>query len=146
MLEALAAGGGPHGFDCDGKPTITTTKEIIVGNDVILDGLGNLTVSGGGIGADNLIMTNRTVSTNTASTQGGGALLNRGDMSLVRVTLSSNGARNGQVAATSGSNNVESPGDSCRLTQESDQVQVTGDERNLGALADNGGPTQTHAL
>lgn len=355
ILEAIEAGGGPHGFDCDGAQTITTTEEIIVGNDVILDGLGNVTVSGdgmhrvflvnnvdlelwrltvtdglgddgggiqakfgstltlastavtgnvatfngggifaegggrltltdstvsgntanfggggimsyksmtltrstvsgnaagndgggvwcapggltltvadsvvsgntvsdgngGGIAADTLIMTNSAVSTNSASTQGGGVfcrnatmigstlsensantdgggmvnlgtvdvtnstfsgnaggqsgggLLNLGDMSLVHVTMSNNSAPSGRAVATSGAlslrntiidgdcnivespsvtsagNNIESPGDTCRLTQESDQVEVTSDELNLGALADNGGPTQTHAL
>ncbi len=355
ILQALEAGSGPHGFDCEGEKTITTTEEIIIGNDVILDGLGDVTVSGagthrvfvvnnvdaelrrmtvteglgtdgggiqlkfgatfrlasaevtgntatfngggifaerggrltlidstvsgnsamfggggimsykpvtltrstlsgnsagndgggvwcapggltltvtdsvvsanavsdgngGGIAADNLIMTNSTVSANSASTQGGGVfcrdatvvgstvsensattdggglsslgtstvtnstfsgnsagqsgggLLNLGDMSLIHVTMSNNGAPSGRAIATSGAlsfrnslidgdcniiespsvtsagNNIESPGDSCRLTQDSDQVEVTSDELKLGALADNGGPTQTHAL
>ena len=114
-------------------------------------------------------VTNSTFSANTAG-QSGGALLNLGDMSLLHVTLSDNGAPNGRAVATGGAlsfrntlvdgdcnivgspsvvsagNNIESPGNSCRLTQESDQVDVTRDELNLAALADNGGPTQTHAL
>jgi hypothetical protein len=46
ILEAVAAGGGPHGFGCDGPTVVTTMAEIIIDNDVILDGRGNLSVDG----------------------------------------------------------------------------------------------------
>jgi hypothetical protein len=42
--------------------------------------------------------------------------------------------------------NIESPGDTCGLDQPTDQVNVTEEQLNLGPLADNGGPTETHAL
>jgi hypothetical protein len=43
--------------------------------------------------------------------------------------------------------NIESPGDTCGLdTNKGDQVNVSEGQLNLGPLADNGGPTQTHAL
>jgi hypothetical protein len=42
--------------------------------------------------------------------------------------------------------NVESPGDTCGLTDPTDQVNVTAAQLALGPLQDNGGPTQTHAL
>jgi hypothetical protein len=46
----------------------------------------------------------------------------------------------------SGGGNVQSPGDDCRLTDPTDQVAVTDVNLKLGPLADNGGPTKTHAL
>jgi len=42
--------------------------------------------------------------------------------------------------------NVESPGDDCGLNDPTDQVNVSADDLKLGPLADNGGPTETHAL
>ena len=47
---------------------------------------------------------------------------------------------------TSNGYNIESPGDSCGLTDPTDLVNVSAAELNLGPLADNGGPTLTHAL
>ncbi len=46
ILEAIAAGGGPHAFACEGERTVRTTLEIVIDNDVILDGLDTLTVDG----------------------------------------------------------------------------------------------------
>ncbi len=49
----------------------------------------------------------------------------------------------------SGGGNVEVSGNSCFLTDATDatdQVEVSAAELNLGPLADNGGPTPTHAL
>jgi len=42
--------------------------------------------------------------------------------------------------------NIESPGDTCSFDQGTDQADVTEGQLNLGELADNGGPIQTHAL
>jgi hypothetical protein len=50
------------------------------------------------------------------------------------TTLASNG------------HNIESPGNTCGFDQASDQVNVSADDLKLEALADNGGPTETHAL
>ncbi len=44
ILDAIAAGGGPHTFDCGGSNTVVTQATIEINNDVILDGEGNLTV------------------------------------------------------------------------------------------------------
>jgi hypothetical protein len=49
IRNAIAAGGGPYTFDCDGPTTVTTAAEIVIDNDVILDGEGNLIVDGGEI-------------------------------------------------------------------------------------------------
>ena len=45
IRAAITAGGGPHTFDCNGPTTVTTQAEIVIDNDVILDGEGNLSVS-----------------------------------------------------------------------------------------------------
>jgi hypothetical protein len=42
--------------------------------------------------------------------------------------------------------NIESPGNTCGFNHETDQVDVTEEDLNLGPLQDNGGPTETHAL
>jgi len=46
IRDAIAVGGGPHPFDCDGPTTVVTEAEIVIDSDVILDGEGNLTVDG----------------------------------------------------------------------------------------------------
>jgi len=46
IRDAIAAGGGPYTFACVGPTTVVTGSEIIIDNDVILDGEGNLTVDG----------------------------------------------------------------------------------------------------
>ena len=46
ILDAIAAGGGPYTFDCNGPQTVVTQAEIAIHNDVILDGEGNVTVDG----------------------------------------------------------------------------------------------------
>jgi hypothetical protein len=47
---------------------------------------------------------------------------------------------------TSNGYNIESPGNTCGFDQPTDQVNVSADDLKLGPLADNGGPTMTHAL
>ena len=44
IRDAIAAGGGPHYFACDGPTTVGTPFNIKIDNDVILDGEGKLTV------------------------------------------------------------------------------------------------------
>jgi hypothetical protein len=50
------------------------------------------------------------------------------------------------VSWTSNGYNIESPGDTCGFNQTTDQVNTSAEALNLGELADNGGPTMTHAL
>ena len=54
IRDAIAVGGGPHTFDCNGPTTVVTVAEIVIDNNVILDGEGKLTVDGGGGHADPL--------------------------------------------------------------------------------------------
>lgn len=46
IRDAIATGGGPYTFGCDGSQTVVTEAEIVIDNDVILDGEGNLTLDG----------------------------------------------------------------------------------------------------
>jgi hypothetical protein len=46
IRDAIAKGGGPYTFDCDGPTTVVTGREVVIDSDVILDGEGNLTVDG----------------------------------------------------------------------------------------------------
>ena len=48
IRDAIAEGGGPHFFDCVGPTTVATEAQIVIDNDVILDGEGELTVDGQG--------------------------------------------------------------------------------------------------
>ena len=46
IRDAIAEGGGPHYFDCAGPTVVATEDTIVIDNDVILDGRGNLIVEG----------------------------------------------------------------------------------------------------
>ena len=46
IVDAIAEGGVPHFFACDGPTTVVTVEEIVIDNDVVLDGEGELTVDG----------------------------------------------------------------------------------------------------
>ena len=50
IRRAIALGGGPHALECDGPTTVIATSEITIGNDVILDGEGILTIEFEGSG------------------------------------------------------------------------------------------------
>jgi len=254
---AIAAGGGPHTFDCAGPTTVVTGGEIVIDNDVILDGgddltldadgngrvlsvssgvtaeLRNLTITGGLFGSNgagiwnvgNLKLSHVNVVGNEVSrrcTRGacfvsvGGGILNwgtlgishstivgnatdgvgggvanvTGTLKIENSTISGNTAASGHgseifilggsvfitsstiaanadqafpifggatltnslISGTCGTTvlsnggNLESPGDTCGLTDPSDQVNVLPADLALGPLQDNGGPTWTHAL
>ena len=48
IRNAVAAGGGPYTFACDGPTRVVTEAEIVIDKDVVLDGQSNLIVDGGG--------------------------------------------------------------------------------------------------
>ena len=115
------------------------------------DGLGgtitltNSTVSGhGAAAAIELDGASLTLTNSTAS--GGGIRGDAGDgtTTMTNSIVSSLGGCGAHVV--SNGYNIESPGDTCGLDQPTDQVNVSADDVKLGELADNGGPTMTHAL
>lgn len=149
-------GGGGAGIDNQG--TLTLNGVTVSGN--------SCECSAGGIGSEGtLSMINSTVSGNayhgiysagtlnlTSSTifEPDRVAIEVGDGGLVivksTIVTGSCGAYSNAAIATFGSN-IESPGDSCRFERlAGDQVDVTTGEVRLQPLADNGGPTQTHAL
>jgi lysophospholipase L1-like esterase len=279
IRAAIAEGGGPFTFSCDGPTTAVTEAEIVIDNDVVLDGEGDLTVDGdedhrvfsvlngvtaelrgftvtGGaadapsgeqpgsgirnkgtltlrdstvsrnaagisaihnrgeydaqIGAtltllnstvsDNasdgimnelgvLALTNSTVSghsfigvlsyggtltMNNSTTSGGdrGIDICGGVIAITNSTVSASrqalylnfsakscsgsatiagslingGCEVDLVSTTSNGYNIESRGDTCGFDHGTDQVNVSAEDLALGPLADNGGPTMTHAL
>jgi hypothetical protein len=100
IREAIAAGAGPHTFDCDGPTTIVTDAEIVIDNDVVLDGEGDLTVDGDeshrvfavpeGVTAE---LRGLTVTEGAASGfESGGGIHNLGTLTLTNSTVSGNTA------------------------------------------------------
>jgi CSLREA domain-containing protein len=127
--------------------------------------LGNSAVNGGGISnQDILILTNSTISENSA-TENGGGIFNDGNLTLTNSTISENSAENGGgifndwrgtlifqnalIAHSKGSdcfNDGETPTVISSLIEDgSCEATFSGDPR-LEKLADNGSPTLTHAL
>ena len=117
IRNAIAAGGGPYTFACSGPTTVEIEAQIIINNDVILDGEGNLTVDGNdsdslfsnenttelhgltvirrlGVGIENdgtLTLMNSTVSgNNNPNPEGRQGIENRGTLTLMNSTVSGN--------------------------------------------------------
>jgi len=103
---AIAAGGGPHTFDCNGPTVVSTQAEIVIDNDVVLDGEGNLIVDAGGTHRVFSIPEGVTAEligftvTGGSTPEAGGGILNAGTLSLTSSTVIGNhadiagGARN----------------------------------------------------
>ena len=135
---------------------------------------GNIAASaGGGLynpGGASAQLVNSTLSANTADTWGGG-IYTGGELLLASSTIAANdaptasaiydpsspGPRLRSIANTliegdcadsppfdSDGYNIESPGNTCGFSQETDRPAEP--QLNLGPLEDNGGPTRTHAL
>ena len=113
IREAIARGGGPIYFDCDEPTVVPTEAEIVIDNDVILDGEGNLIVDAQGTvppapgeiapkvnGAHRVFSIPEGVTAELlgftvtgGSTDGdGGGILNAGTFALTSSTVSGNSA------------------------------------------------------
>jgi hypothetical protein len=156
---------GSYGGGIQNAETLTVTNSTVSGNTAVYEG-------GGILNEGMLTLTNSTVSGNTAEHSGGG-ISNWDELTLTNTTVSGNeapqvkGITNGfrgtltttntvvegdcatesQATTTSGGYNIESPGDTCGFDPDgTDQVGVSAEALNLGPLANNSGPTMTHAL
>ena len=100
LNAALAAGGGPHTFNCVAPTTVTTTGRKTISRDVILDGGGNLTISGNdhhtvfwvnpGVSFE---IHNLTVSDGNANRFGGGIYNQGGVLTVDNSTISDSTTR-----------------------------------------------------
>ncbi|MBW1785920.1 MAG: hypothetical protein JRK53_04770 [Deltaproteobacteria bacterium] len=148
--EAGSDGGAIYGAaSSDGDTRITVNNSTISGNDA-----GN---RGGAIyafesdGDTQITVNNSTISGNSAGSDGGGLFIS--DVDDAEIIL-----RNTILAGNSASSNSpecnQFDSEDYNLIQDPTDCQITGDTGNnitdqdplLGPLADNGGPTQTHAL
>jgi hypothetical protein len=93
IRDAIAVGGGPHTFACDGPMTVVTEAEIVIENDVILDGEGNLTVDGDEDHRVFSVAESITAELRRLTvTKGGGGIFNAGTLTLINITISGNAA------------------------------------------------------
>lgn len=160
LRENMAGVGG--GLYADNSSTTEVRGSTFVGNSAT-------DTTGGGIangGVSTLTVANSTFSANTAASYGGGIHNQDGVLTLTNVTLAGNSSgggggisnsddgtlnyRNTIVAGSPGGGDCLSSGaigeNIHNLVQDgSCSPLLTGDPR-LGPLADNGGPTETHAL
>lgn len=115
---------------------LSLTNSTVSGNTGRL--AGGILVRGGA-----LEIASSTVSGNTASL-GPSGIRNDGGMVTIRGSLIDGDCDQGSGTITSIGHNLESPGDTCGFDQTGDQARVTEEQLNLGPLADNRGPTETH--
>lgn len=162
-----ASGNGGGIFNDNGS--LTVTRSTVSGNDATgagSDGGGIYNTNGGSLSTTNSTITNNfaddsgggifnssgataastndTISDNSAAIASGGGIFNGGTATLTNTIVADNAGDNcaGTVAITSGSNNLDSA-NTCGFAAAGD---ITGQDPLLGALANNGGPTQTQEL
>jgi hypothetical protein len=99
IRDAIAEGGGPYTFACNGPTTVTTEAEIVINNDVILDGESNLTVDGRDHPSDQRVFSvpegvtaelHRVTVTNGGGLDGGGGIVNEGTLTILSSVISNN--------------------------------------------------------
>jgi CSLREA domain-containing protein len=127
-------GGGIHGTG--GGTQTTMTNCTISGNSAASDG--------GGAFLDQATLANVTITNNTSAGNGGGINKGGGSLLSVKSVIIADNPAGADCAGTITSlgNNLDSDG-SCGLGGPGD---ISSGTASLGPLADNGGPTQTHAL
>ena len=138
-------GGGIYNWN---GGTLTVTNSTLSGNSVTdLD-----YASGGGIASygGTLAVTNSTLSGNSAGAGRGGGIESYGGSATLQNTIVANSPSGGNcsVTITNGGYNLDSDG-SCGFGTANHSLSGTTDtplDPKLGSLADNGGPTLTHAL
>jgi hypothetical protein len=167
--NSAAFGGGGGGINNDNRSTLTVTNSTFSGNSggagggIANDGAvtvnnstfsSNSAFNGGGIGNfGTLTVNNSTFSGNSADDVGGGIANLSGTATLkntivAKANNSTGGDCGGTVPITDDGYNLSSD-DTCDFSQANNSQSGTVEEPldpKLGSLADNGGPTLTHAL
>jgi hypothetical protein len=98
VRDAIAQGGGPHAFSCTGPTTVVTAAEIVIDNDVILDGVGNLMVDGNGTHRVFSVPPGITAELRRVTVTGGGGpfvgagIRNEGTLTVTNSTVTKNTA------------------------------------------------------
>ncbi|MGB5266611.1 MAG: choice-of-anchor Q domain-containing protein [Polyangiales bacterium] len=125
--------------------TLTLTNST-VSNNTVPEHVGFGSHVGGGISNNGgtLTLTNSTISGNTAQEYTAVQNINEGTLTVAGSVI--DGTCGSETVVMSIGYNIESPGDTCGFDQTGDQPGVTAEQLNLGPLAENGGPTETHAL
>ncbi|MBW1761753.1 MAG: hypothetical protein JRG67_11390 [Deltaproteobacteria bacterium] len=101
IRDAIAVGGGPHTFDCDGPEIVLTNAEILIDNDVILDGGRNLTIDANATHRVLYVSNGITAELQGVTVTGGdtsgcaGGISNKGVLTLTNSVVSGNAARCG---------------------------------------------------
>ena len=102
VRDAIAEGGGPHTFNCGGPATVVTEAEIVIDNDVVLDGGGDLLVDGNDdhrvfsvargvtVGLVGLTVTGGFGGSGPKSVSSGAGIRNEGTLTLTTSTVTGN--------------------------------------------------------
>ena len=90
IRDAIAVGGGPHTFRCDGPQTVAIETQIEINNDVILDGEGELTVVGNSVNSP-LVFVREGITTELHGLATiGGVISNQGMLTVVNCNVLGN--------------------------------------------------------
>lgn len=142
--EATVIGGGIFFVGDAGG---ATTRRLNIDNSTFS---GNLAPSGAGVGVENNsdpgIPTVLNLGNVTFAGNIGGALQAGANTNVVSTNVLVAGTCAGPGSFSSSGGNLESIGNTCNFVAATDQSGVSVAALSLGALAENGGPTQTHAL
>lgn len=144
VVASTLSGNETQGFSGSGgglmNLSVAVLRNTTISGNSTLGSFGD----GGGIHTSNaLTLLNCTVHGNTAGDDGD-AIGGIGFSQTFTNSLISGDCANGTVTVSQGGN-LESPGNTCGFSG-GDQRNVTAASLALGALADNGVPTRTHAL
>jgi CSLREA domain-containing protein len=145
---SIAGGGGIANARAGAEATVVNS--VISGNETLDTIHGTYDSDGGGVsafGGARIALVNSTVTGNRSRGSGGLSstphyVVEPGVISLVNTVISGNQGGDCAGPMNSQGHNLDSDG-TCGLDAEGD---LSGVDPMLGPLADNGGPTQTHAL
>lgn len=145
-----------RGFQIGGGGLADEGTSAVLSNSTFSGNTGvspaNLPSAGAIVGGPALSLTHCTLTGNRGSSAGANGILG-GTVTFANTILDDGRVSGGallpacsSVAASSLGGNVETVGSTCGLIHPSDQVNVAEADLALAPLADNGGPTQTHAI